>query len=80
MLLAKQFTECDPILVNAAKVRACLGLKDKQAVFDHFRRIYKLPKDFKKWNDITDAIALAYYYYFYINDLCKEKSRKKKKK
>ena len=79
MVLTKNFTDKDPIIVNASKARSCLGLKDKETVFEHFRRIYKLPKDFKKYNDTTDAIALGYYYYYHIHDLCKPKNKKKKK-
>ena len=63
----------DPICVTAQTVRGCLGIKDKKEVFEYFKNLYKIEDNYKKYNDITDAIALAYYYYYTKNNKCKKK-------
>lgn len=50
----------DPVSIMAAQVRRLIDLpNDKEAVFKALNTKYKLGFDFKKDNDIVDAIALA---------------------
>lgn len=73
----------EPTCATAQAVRSCLGLKSKEEVFNHYCSLYNIENNFKKYNDITDAIALCYYYYYNSNGLCyeakKEKSPRKKR-
>jgi Holliday junction resolvasome RuvABC endonuclease subunit len=80
LVMIYNLMKAEPICVTAQTVRACIGLKTKEDVFHHYQKMYKIENNFKKFNDLTDAIALTYYYYCKQNNLCAEKKKHKKKK
>jgi Holliday junction resolvasome RuvABC endonuclease subunit len=80
LVLIYNLMKKEPICATAATVRSCIGIKSKEDVFNHYQKMYKLINDFKKYNDLSDAIALAYYYYYKENNLCAEKKTKPRKK
>jgi len=79
LVLIYNLMKSEPICATAATVRSCIGIKSKEDVFYYYQKLYKLPKDFKKYNDLSDAIALAHYYYYTKNNMCAEKKSKSKK-
>lgn len=54
----------DPNVVSVREIRTILGTQDKKASFLSIVELFKLKNwDFENSNDITDALAVAYYVY-----------------
>ena len=63
MELVRRELHKDPQVFLATQVRKPLKVKKKEEVFEYFNQKYQLKLDFKKDNDITDAMVLCYGYY-----------------
>lgn len=78
-----ELTGQDPIYVNAAVARSCLGFKNnKEEPFEHFSSLLGLTESFDKGNDITDAYTLAFWFITDQRGECQEvkhAARKRKK-
>jgi hypothetical protein len=60
--LSRRSLGSDPLIVNTTKVRAAFPCgNDKEEAFKYICNRYKLQWNFKKDNDLTDAILLALY-------------------
>jgi len=63
----------EPIIVLPTAVRSVWGAQNKKEIFDIIVKKYELDWTFKKYNDITDAIALAIYGHKYVRGKINEK-------
>lgn len=79
-----EVTGKDPVYVNAAVARSCLGFKNnKEEPFEHFSQLLGLTESFEKGNDITDAYTLAFWFIVDQRGECQQSkhlARKRKKK
>jgi crossover junction endodeoxyribonuclease RuvC len=71
----------DPVYVNAAVARSCLGFgNNKEDPYEFFSELFKMEENFDKGNDITDAYTLGFWYITDERGECEERTKKKKKK
>jgi Holliday junction resolvasome RuvABC endonuclease subunit len=60
--LCRRYTKSDPRIVLASTVRAFFGCgRSKEEAFNFIKEKYKLNWEFKKMNDVTDAVLLALF-------------------
>jgi Holliday junction resolvasome RuvABC endonuclease subunit len=70
----------DPVYVNAAIARSCLGFKNnKDDPFDFFTKLFRIEGTFNKLNDITDAYTLGFWYITNERGECKKGKKRKTK-
>jgi Holliday junction resolvasome RuvABC endonuclease subunit len=70
----------DPVYVNAAVARACLGFgNNKEDPYKFFSKLFDMKESFEKGNDITDAYTLGSWYIAEERGECKERTKKKRK-
>ena len=76
-----EVTGKDPVYVNAAVARSCLGFKNnKEDPFEHFSKLLKLKESFEKGNDITDAYTLAFWFVTDERGECQSAKKRSKKR
>jgi Holliday junction resolvasome RuvABC endonuclease subunit len=62
--LSRRLLKKDPIIALTAEVRAFLGCgRKKEEAFEYICNRYNLDWEFKKMNDVADALCLALYAY-----------------
>jgi Holliday junction resolvasome RuvABC endonuclease subunit len=69
----------DPVYVNAAVARSCLGFgNNKEDPYEFFSKLFDMSESFNKGNDITDAYTLGFWYIIDERGECQERGKKKK--
>ena len=67
--LCYEILKAEPTVALATTVRKKLNVKGKEEAFNFIKKRYKLDWDFKKMNDVSDALLLALYQYKLVKEL-----------
>jgi hypothetical protein len=59
--LCYEMTKAEPAVALATTVRKKLNVKGKEEAFEFIKKRYGLDWEFKKMNDVSDALLLALY-------------------
>lgn len=70
----------DPVYVNAAVARSCLGFgNNKEDPWEFFSKLFNMKESFEKGNDVTDSCTLGFWYITDERGECQERAKKKRR-